>query len=394
MSKRVFGTVRKLPSGRWQVRYPGLDGLRRAAPGTFATKADADAHLAEIRTDMARGRWIDPDRSKVRFEDFAARWQRERTDLRPRTVELYARLLRRQINPYLGSRPLSSITTDVVRTWHAELTTVHQEGVSTTAKAYRLLRVILATAVVDGLMPRNPCQIRGAGVERPRERTTATVDQVYALADAVRPRFRAFVLLAAFSGCRWGELVALTRRRLDLDRGTVEVASTWVEPSKGKPFAGPTKTEAGQRTVALPPTLAAELRAHLDAYAASGQDGLVFPGVKGAVISRRNFNKAAGWRAACESAGLPDFHFHDLRHTANGLAAEAGANLAELMDRMGHASMRAALVYLHATDRRGAAIARAMDATIAGNRNGGKGLGTDRARGPSDVAEPNGDAVA
>jgi integrase len=314
-------------------------------------------------------------------------------------VELYGRLLARQIVPHLGTLALSSVTTSVVRTWHAELSTVHGVGPSTVAKAYRLLRTILATAVLDGLMPRNPCQIKGAGVERPRERTTATVEQVYALAGAVRPRFRAFVLLAAFSGCRWGELVALTRRRLDLDLGTVDVATTWVEPSKGKPFAGPTKTAAGRRTVALPASLVEELRGHLDAYAASGPDGLIFPGAKGAVISRRNFNKAAGWRKACDAAGLPEFHFHDLRHTANDLAARSGANLAELMARMGHASMRAALIYLHATDARGAEIARAMDTTIGGTRarpagSPGEASGTGVARDPDAPEGSDGQAVA
>jgi integrase len=228
VSKREFGTVRKLPSGRWQARYPGPDGLRRTAPETFATKTDATAYLAEIRTDMVKGRWIDPDRAKVKLQVFAARWLRERTDLRPRTVELYGRLLDRQIGPHLGTLALSAVTTSTVRTWHAELSTVHGVGASTVAKAYRLLRTIMATAVIDGLVPRNPCQIRGAGIERPAERPTATVVQVYALAEAVTPRFRAFVLLAAFSGCRWGELVALTRRRLDLDAGTVDVVTTWV----------------------------------------------------------------------------------------------------------------------------------------------------------------------
>ena len=60
---------------------------------------------------------------------------------------------------------------------------------------------------------------------------------------------------------------------------------------------------------------------------------------------------------AREQAGLPDFRFHDLRHTGNTLAAATGASTKELMARMGHASMRAALIYQHATADRDAAIA-------------------------------------
>ena len=60
---------------------------------------------------------------------------------------------------------------------------------------------------------------------------------------------------------------------------------------------------------------------------------------------------------ALTKAGLPEIHFHDLRHTGNILTATAGASLRELMARMGHASTRAALVYLHDTDDRQRAIA-------------------------------------
>ncbi len=53
------------------------------------------------------------------------------------------------------------------------------------------------------------------------------------------------------------------------------------------------------------------------------------------------------WLPALKAAGLSGLHFHDLRHTGNTLAATAGATLRELMDRMGHDSERAAMIYLH-----------------------------------------------
>lgn len=363
--KRIFGSIRRLPSGRYQVRYPGADGLSRTAPNTFVTKAEADRYLAGVQSDMARGSWIDPARSRVTLGAYADRWLAERMDLRPRTRELYRGLLDRHIGPHLGPVGLSALGPARVRTWHAELIIVHGVGRSTVAKAYRLLRAVLTTAVADGLVPRNPCQIRGGGVERPAERPTASVVQVYALADAVRPRYRALVLLAAFSGCRWGELVALTRRHLDVEEGRVQIVSTWVEPVKGRPFLGPPKSDAGRRTVVLPPVVLPDLRRHLEIFSREGGDGLVFPGAKGAVISRRNFNKAAGWAVATKSAGLDGFHFHDLRHTGNTLAASTGASLRELMARAGQSSPRAALIYQHATETRAEAIARAMASLIA-----------------------------
>lgn len=64
-------------------------------------------------------------------------------------------------------------------------------------------------------------------------------------------------------------------------------------------------------------------------------------------------------------AGLPaGFHFHDLRHTGNSLAAASGASTRELMHRMGHGSMRAALIYQHATGERDREIADALQFRI------------------------------
>jgi len=80
---------------------------------------------------------------------------------------------------------------------------------------------------------------------------------------------------------------------------------------------------------------------------------------------------------------LPDLHFHDLRHTGNTMAAGQGANLRELMERMGHSSTRAALIYLHATRERDEKIAAGMGKALheaRKKRNGPRGSGTQRAR--------------
>ena len=79
---------------------------------------------------------------------------------------------------------------------------------------------------------RYPCLVRRAGVARSGERTTATLAQVEALAEAVAPRYRLLILLillAAWSGARWGELVALSRDRLDLERGIMWIDRQYVE---------------------------------------------------------------------------------------------------------------------------------------------------------------------
>lgn len=91
---------------------------------------------------------------------------------------LYRWLQDKHITPYFGNVPIGKITTQAVRQWRAELIS---EGVSATmaAKAYRLLRAVLATAVEDDkLLPRDPCRIRGGGSEHTTERPVLTVGQV------------------------------------------------------------------------------------------------------------------------------------------------------------------------------------------------------------------------
>jgi integrase len=168
------------------------------------------------------------------------------------------------------------------------------------------------------------------------------------------------VLLAAFSGLRFGELAALTVDRIDLTAKTVRVTEAALELSDGSRIVGPPKAE-GYRTVAIPPSIITELRKHLKAFAPESE-GLVFAGPKGAPLRRGNFHRH--WSAALETAGVGSLHFHDLRHTGNTLAAATGASTKELMARMGHSSARAALIYQHATPERDQAIAKGLEAMI------------------------------
>ena len=98
---------------------------------------------------------------------------------------------------------------------------------------------------------------------------------------------------------------------------------------------------------------------HLSCFALPGDEGLVFTSPAGRPLHHSNFRRRY-WLAALKTAGLADLHFHDLRHTGNTLAATAGATLRELMDRMGHDSERAAMIYLHGSDARQQAIADAL----------------------------------
>lgn len=231
-------------------------------------------------------------------------------------------------------------------------------GAVTVAKAYRLLEAIFNTAVDDGLIKSNPCKIKGAGKEDSPERPVLTMKQVFVLADSTEPRFRMLILLATFASLRWGELAALQRRNVGLEAGTIRVIGTTTELKDGSITIGPPKSEAGKRVVSVPAMLLPDLRAHMETYAEQSDDGHVFVGPKGAKLRRANFTRV--WAAALKNAKLSGFHFHDLRHTRNTLAAQSGATLRDLMTRMGHSSARAALIYQHTALERDRAIADAL----------------------------------
>jgi integrase len=424
--RRRFGSVRRRESGRYQIRYPGLDGRMRTGRVTYERKSDAERALSLIEAQMISGDWADPTRAKIKLTDYAVAWITQRPGLRPRTMDLYSWLFGRHIGPYLGGVPLDKLSTAMIREWRAELLT-RGVSVSMAAKAYRLLRAILMTAVdEDKLLTRNPCRIRGAGEEKAPERPVLTVAQVFDLAGQLgrRPvgnirrlpdgvyrlryrchgemraapghyltkaeaeralwnladqgradythdqRYRAFVLLTTFASLRWGEVTALRRADLDLTAAIVRVRLAYVERSTGELVLGPPKSRAGRRIVGIPQAIIPALREHLSAYVRPEPDALLFTGVSGGPLRRSNFNKLSGWPHAARAIGAEGLHVHDLRHTGNHLAAGSGARLRDLMARMGHDSERAAMIYQHEAHGADSTITNAINAYIEADQHG------------------------
>ncbi|MEV4183027.1 tyrosine-type recombinase/integrase [Streptosporangium canum] len=163
---------------------------------------------------------------------------------------------------------------------------------------------------------------------------------------------------------------------------------------KGRVFTEP-RSAAGKRTVVVPELIIEDLRAHVKDFTQDGDKGLVFAGPDDGPLRNTNFNRRV-WAQALMDAGLPKIHFHDLRHTGNTLAANAGASIRELMERMGHSSTRAAMIYQHSTDERQREVARSSTASPVGHwrrdraRNGhGSGRRPNEDRSPGYGSMPD-----
>ena len=263
-------------------------------------------------------------------------------------------------SPPLGGLPVNSIREATVRQWRSDLLE-SRVGAPTVAKAYRVLRAILYTAVDDGLIRRNPCRVKGAGNDAAPERPILTIPEVTS-----RGRDRATLsstgVLGTFASLRFGELAALRQSAVDLEAAIVTVTRSTAELKDGRLVTKQPKSAAGVRRIALPEVVLPDLRWHLDRFAGPGPHGLVFVGPQGGPLRRHGFRKR--WIRALADAGVQPVHFHDLRHTGNTLAAAAGASTRELMTRMGQSSSRAALIYQHATSERDRLIADAINLQV------------------------------
>lgn len=379
-SKANFGNVRQLSSGRWQARYLSEDGLSMNAPTTFQTSKEAWSHIYSVQTDRERGIYHDPRKGERLLSSYAKEWidnGGSRGRLAIRTRVLYEDLLARHIAPTVGKKSIGKITPSIVRTWYTELgkelgqraSQPKKDGSKRVAsgktrqrQSYAFLKGVMNTAVHDGLVGKNPCQIVGAGAVRSPERPFMTVEHFTKLLEAVPKDLQPVLALTYGAHLRLGEVPALSRSDLNLKNYTLRVEWQRV-PMKGGDVRTPTKPE-NIRTVDLPLVTIEAMIEYLATVPNALPSAPLFLRANGKPITRAQIQHA--FKKARQSAGLSQYHFHDIRHSGLTLAAQSGATIRELMDRAGHSTSSAAMKYQHAAEERGRIIADGMSAAMQG----------------------------
>jgi integrase len=325
---------RRIRNGKvtYRARYRDPAGHERAK--VFARKTEAQWFLTEIENRKLKGTWTDPALGRVRFREWLQEWWGTTTNLRRTTAVRDETYLRLYVLPRFGDLQLAQIGQRDVRAWVADLT-ARELAPATVVKAYHLLSKVLAGAVDAGMIAQSPCRrVSLPKIEREEMRFLTPIE-IARLTKAIRPRYRAMVLVGAYGGLRIGELAGLRRERVDLLHGTVEVAEVMTEVA-GKLQIGPPKTRASRRTVGLPRAVVDALVEHLDP---GGQPSdFVFTGPQGGPLRIAGFRYRI-WRPATTAAGLDGLRIHDLRHTAVALWIAAGANPKEVAVRAGHSSV-------------------------------------------------------
>jgi integrase len=384
-SRRRFGQVTKMRSGRWQARFTvpldhpsGRGGQIVTAPHTFESntygrEAAGDwLRAEELRLNTEGASWrtlaehAEADRIRTAaetaptFAEYAEVWLRARKvrghPLQESTKRGYLIWLGKYVLPTFGEMPLDTITAaDVVR-WYERLP--HDKG-KTVRECYALAKAIMKSATAaDGVLPGavNPFTIDGAGTigKRADKRTEVIEDgDLDLILATIRPEWRAMIALALGCGLRFGEIVALRRSDVDLRARppVVRVRRAVGTGPGGKRYEKEPKSRAGIRDQRIPGGVGKVLAEHLRTYVA-GRDGLLFPGPSGDWLQPTRFRDlAGGWRDVREAVGRP-INFHDLRATGATRLAQKGAHVAEVQAFLGDASSQAAERYVRATQSR------------------------------------------
>lgn len=377
---RSWGKIKKQPTKQpsYQASYIGPDLRRHYAPTIFAAKMNAEAWLARERDYKERVAisgepWKPPSERAVEKKAEMLRLSQygktviDQRKLGARTRIEYESKWSQLIEPKLGKLAVRDLTTTAVRAWFSGLGDEHP---TRNGHAYGILSMICNTAVKDGLLERNPCQIVGASNPTPKKVVKIpTTIELHGIADKLgtderTARFRALVLLAGWCGLRFGEVSELRRKDLDGDCVVVTISRSVThrladDGSRCRVKIGTKNDE--QRAVTIPPHIRDDVKTHLARYVGKSPDALLFtPAMGGCHLNDRVFNKDIFQKAA-KDVGREDLSAHDLRRFA-GTKNAAVSSLAENMARLGHKTVGAALRYQHSQDGRDAVVAASLSA--------------------------------
>ena len=311
----------------WRAYYRDPSGNQRNR--SFPRKVDAENFLTTVESSKLQGAYIDPVLAKLTMGEWSARWLAGQVHLKPSTRERYAGILREHVDPRWQRVKLSDVSHADIQRWVSEL--AETSAPATVRKVHRVLSRILALAVKDQRLVRNPA----AGMSLPRvvtgEHRYLTHEQVHALAAECGP-YQLMVLFLAYTGLRWGEMAALRVGRIDFlrRRAAIEESVTVV---RGALVWGTPKGHE-RRSVPILRFLIDDLAAHV---AGKAPGDLVFAGAKGGALRTHVFQRAALTEAA-KTIGVDGLHPHELRHTAASLAIAAGANIKVVQTMLGHKS--------------------------------------------------------
>jgi integrase len=329
-------------TAHWQVDYRDAGGVRRHRQ--FASKREADAFHAKVRTEVAAGTHV-ADSATVTVREAGELWiaRCERDGLERATIANYRQHLTYHILPFLGATKLARLTAPVITAFRDQLLDGARSA-DMTRRVLVSLAALVGEAQGRGLVAVNNVKAiarvrRKRGTSRP---VIPTKDELRAIIAATPNRYRPLILTTILTGLRSSELRGLSWSNVDLKQGQIHVRQRIDRYGR----LGPPKSEAGARSIPIAPMLLNALRTW-KLICPKGELDLVFPNGAGNPETHANFLHRVFWPIQIKAGVVamrnckPDakFSLHAFRHACASLWIEQGFGPKKLQALMGHASI-------------------------------------------------------
>lgn len=366
---RGEGAIFQRADGLWvsslSLGYDGR-GKRKRQTVYGKTKQEVQEKLVKLRQQASTG--MIAEVSKLTVAGFLDQWlATARAGISNGTYAVYDQHVRNLIKPHIGGIRLASLNALIIQSLYRSL---NESGKSASQqrKAGVTLRAACSWGVTAGLLADNPVKRTKMPKHDAPEPKPIELEQLATFVKSARQdRLFALYPLAVDSGCRQGELLALTwRDDVDFDRGSVSITKS-LEEVGGKLAIRPAKTKKSKRTIMLSAFTVVALQQHRMAMLAEGSydpAGPVFCGVRSKTYLRKSDLYRHSFRPILERAGL-SFRFHDLRHCCATLLLMAGTDIKTVQERLGHSTAVMTLnTYSHVLEGSQAEAARKLNAIL------------------------------
>jgi integrase len=324
--------------------------------------------LRDLR-DQVRGDELPPDGKPMTVEQWMSYWFKRVAPRRckPLTLAGYDAKVNDYIIPLLGHHRLDKLQPEHIEdAWdwlreNGNPTKAEPDPLSpnTIHQTHRILSRALKVAVQRKKLRTNPAGADSMDAPSRQEHEIVPMSEaeVDAVLDTCRGQWNAARWNVALAiGLRQGEALGLRWEDVDLDAGTVTIRQTLMRLTGQGIVFGTPKSEKSRRTIVVPPSLLAGLKAHRIAQTERRLElgnhwtdsGLVFTLDDGRPIDPSV--DAARWRRLLTQAGVKHYRLHDARHSAGTMMVSEGVDLRTAMQILGHSQLSVTMRYQHVVD--------------------------------------------
>ena len=336
-------SIKKTADGKYQVRFRDESKKQRAK--TFARKKDAEAFEAKVVTEVKNGTWLDPVVAHVNLEDIWVDFYELKQGKKKNTLIDYENIWRLHLAPRWGKMAVIRVNQIEFDKWVIAKKLSPQR----ISKIHLVMSMLLDHAVKRKNLKHNPLK-DALGRRSKANLPTASVEiatnfltlgQLMKVAERAG-FYRDVVLVLGLCGLRWGELVGLQVKDLNVSAGTLTIRRSLVEIN-GKLEESTTKSHRW-RIVHLPEIL--QIACHRWVFD-KNQDDPLFHTEEGTFLRNTNFTRRIFIPALLKSE-VKKIRIHDLRHTAASIAISAGATPNMVKEMLGHSDVQLTMrVYAH-----------------------------------------------